>query len=89
MEKVKNFQRNYLESEKFFSKFSYFLELKGKNFQNLKVRQPKSEHFQGNLRKVSENKNKTNFLINLLFQIFSCYFIIIIVFKSENPSTPT
>jgi hypothetical protein len=37
------------------------------------VRQPKSEHFQGNLRKVSENKNKTNFLINLLFQIFSCY----------------
>ncbi len=24
--KVKNFQRNYLESEKFFSKFSYFLE---------------------------------------------------------------
>jgi len=37
VEKVKNFQRNYLESEKFFSKFSYFLELKGKNFQNLKV----------------------------------------------------
>jgi hypothetical protein len=26
VEKVKNFQRNYLESEKFFSKFSYFLE---------------------------------------------------------------
>jgi hypothetical protein len=39
------------------------------------------------LQKISENKNKTNFLINLLFQIFSCYFIIIIiiVFKSENP----
>ena len=35
MEKVKNFQRNYLESEKFFSKFSYFLERE--NFQNLKV----------------------------------------------------
>jgi len=36
MEKVKNFKRNYLESEKFFSKFSYFLErenfLKVKNF---------------------------------------------------------
>ena len=37
--KVKNFQRNYLESEKFFSlSFRIFLELKGKNFQNLKVR---------------------------------------------------
>ena len=35
MEKVKNFQQNYLESEKFFSKFSYFLERE--NFQNLKV----------------------------------------------------
>jgi len=34
MEKVKNFQRNYLESEKFFSKFSYFLERE--NFQNPK-----------------------------------------------------
>ena len=33
MEEVKNFQRNYLESEKFFSKFSYFLERE--NFQNL------------------------------------------------------
>ncbi len=33
--KVKNFQRNYLESKKFFSKFSYFLERE--NFQNLKV----------------------------------------------------
>ena len=46
MEKVKNFQRNYLESEKFFSKFSYFLEgkmkisgifLESENFQNLKM----------------------------------------------------
>jgi len=66
------------------------------------IPKPKSENFQGSLnlkvkifkeifvfKKVSENKNKTktNFLINLLFQIFSCYFIIIIVFKSENPST--
>ncbi len=34
MEKVKNFQRNYLESEKFFSKFLYFLERE--NFQNPK-----------------------------------------------------
>jgi len=30
MEKVKNFQRNYLESEKFFSKFSFRIFLKGK-----------------------------------------------------------
>ncbi len=41
-------QRNYLESEKFFSKFLYFLERE--NFQNLKVRIPKpkseSENFQ-------------------------------------------
>jgi len=35
VEKVKNFQRNYLESEKFFTKFSYFFERE--NFQNLKV----------------------------------------------------
>ena len=34
VEKVKNFQRNYLKSEKFFSKFSYF---ERENFQNLKV----------------------------------------------------
>ena len=47
MEKVKNFQRNYLESEKFFSKFSYFLE-KGKP-------KPKSENFQGNLRNFQGN----------------------------------
>ena len=46
MEKVKNFQRNYLESEKFFSKFSYFLERE--NFQNLKVRIP--ENFSLNFR---------------------------------------
>jgi len=50
VEKVKNFQRNYLESEKFFSKFSYFLERE--NFQNLKVRpKPKSE---------TENENSQN-----------------------------
>ena len=36
VEKVKNFQRNYLESEKFFSKFSYFLERE--NFQNLNLK---------------------------------------------------
>jgi len=34
MEKVKNFQRNYLESEKFFSKFSYSYFLERENFQN-------------------------------------------------------
>jgi len=33
--KVKNFQRHYLESEKFFNKFSYFFE--SENFQNLKM----------------------------------------------------
>ncbi len=51
MEKVKNFQRNYLESEKFFSKFSYFLERKRrKNFPKPKSgvsHKPKSENFQG------------------------------------------
>jgi len=60
VEKVKNFQRNYLESEKFFSKFSrYFLERE--NFQNLKVRIP--ENFSLNFRfflkvkKFSKSKN--------------------------------
>ena len=58
MEKVRNFLRNYLESEKFFSKFSYFLERE--NFQNLKVRIPEnfslnfrffeSENFQGGVK---------------------------------------
>ncbi len=33
--KVKNFQRNYLVSEKFITKFSYFFE--SDNFQNLKM----------------------------------------------------
>jgi hypothetical protein len=38
MEKVKNFQRNYLESEKFFSKFSYSYFLgEGKISKTLKV----------------------------------------------------
>jgi hypothetical protein len=56
VEKVKNFQRNYLESEKFFSKFSYFLEGK--------FPKPKSDFV---FKKVSESKNKTktNNLINL------------------------
>ena len=55
MEKVKNFQRNYLESEKFFSKFSrycYFLERE--NFQNLKVRIP--ENFPLNFRFFESEK---------------------------------
>jgi len=51
MEKVRNFLRNYLESEKFFSKFSYFLERKRrKNFPKPKSGvspKPKSENFQG------------------------------------------
>ncbi len=47
MEKVRNFLRNYLESEKFFSKFSYFLGRE--NFQNIKV--PKSvKNFSLNFR---------------------------------------
>ncbi len=37
VEKVKNFQRNYLESEKLFSKFLYSYFLERENFQNLKV----------------------------------------------------
>jgi len=49
------------------------------------VRQPKSEHFQGNLRKVSENKNKTNFLINLLFQIFLSVVILLLLLLFSNP----
>jgi len=53
VEKVKNFQRNYLESEKFFSKFSrYFLERE--NFQNLKVRIP--ENFSLNFRFFESEK---------------------------------
>jgi hypothetical protein len=36
MEKVRNFLRNYLESEKFFSKFSYFLG-EGKIFKSKKI----------------------------------------------------
>ncbi len=36
VEKVKKFQRNYLESENFFTKFLYFFERE--NFQNLKNR---------------------------------------------------
>ena len=78
-EKVKNFQRNYLESEKFFSKFSYFLERENfqnlkviENFQNLKaieskkistkllkvknIPKPKSENFQGSLRRLQKSK---------------------------------
>ncbi len=39
VEKVKNFQRNYLKSENIFSKFSYF---ERENFQNLKVIEIKS-----------------------------------------------
>ncbi len=41
MEKVKNFQRNYLESEKFFSNFSP---------------KPKSENFQGKWPKSGKSK---------------------------------
>ena len=61
MEKVKNFQRNYLESEKFFSKFSYFLERE--NFQNLNLKVRIPENFSLNFRiflkvkKFSKSKN--------------------------------
>ncbi len=48
MEKVKNFQQNYLESEKFFTKFLYFFE--SENFQNLKVIE--SKKFSTKLLKV-------------------------------------
>jgi len=68
MEKVRNFLRNYLESEKFFSKFSYFLGRKGKG--KGKFSKHKSDLNLGlgvlsSSKKVSENKNKTNYLINL------------------------
>jgi len=56
MEKVKNFQRNYLESEKFFSKFSYFLERE--NYQNLKVIE--SKKIQRNYLKVKNFFTKLN-----------------------------
>jgi len=68
--KVKNFQRNYLVSEKFLTKFSYFFE--SENFQNLKmieskkistkllkvknIPKPKSENFQGSLRRLQKSK---------------------------------
>ena len=61
MEKVKNFQRNYLESEKFFSKFSYFLERE--NFQNLKVRIP--ENFSLNFRIFFESENFQNLKVKI------------------------
>jgi hypothetical protein len=69
VEKVKNFQRNYLESEKFFSKFSYFLERE--NFQNLKVRIP--ENFSLNFRifflKVKKfSKSKNDLHLQLTFE---------------------
>ncbi len=63
MEKVKNFQRNYLESEKFFSKFSYFLERE--NFQNLKVRIPKPKS-----GPKSENFRNLKAILNLKVKIF-------------------
>ena len=68
--KIKNFKRNYLVSEKFFTKFSYFFE--SENFQNLKmieskkistkllkvknIPKPKSENFQGSLRRLQKSK---------------------------------
>ena len=58
MEKVKNFQRNYLESEKFFSKFSYFLERE--NFQNLKV----IENFQ-NIKAIESKKISTKLYLKV------------------------
>ncbi len=61
MEKVKNFQRNYLESEKFFSKFSYRIFLKGKGKGKWKFPKPKSDCGEV-FKKVSENENKTNYL---------------------------
>ncbi len=48
MGKVKNFQQNYLEIEKFFTKFSYFFE--SENFQNLKMIE--SKKFSTKLLKV-------------------------------------
>jgi len=59
MEKVRNFLRNYLESEKFFSKFSYFLgEAK-----------PKSENFQGNLKSDVKVKNFFTKFLNLKLKL--------------------
>jgi len=54
MEKVRNFLRNYLESEKFFSKFSYFLGRE--NFQNIKVT---FQRFSFNLRLSQPETQKT------------------------------
>jgi len=47
--KVKNFQRNYLVSEKFFTKFSYFFE--SENFQNLKMIESKK-----NFNEITESE---------------------------------
>jgi hypothetical protein len=61
MEKVRNFLRNYLESEKFFSKFSYFLG-EGKIFQ------PKSETKSGKSKNFLERENFGIFLESENFQ---------------------
>ncbi len=88
MEKVKKFQRNYLESKKFFSKFSpkpksenFSLSFRKGKFPKPKCKFTKSIEFSeswgtsqvssqlllplSSSKKVSENKNKTNYLINL------------------------
>ncbi len=69
MEKVKNFNENYIESEKFFSKFSY------ENFGDFVF------------KKVSENKNKTNYLINLewcyYFKFFSQLLLLLLLLNLE------
>ena len=65
MEKVRNFLRNYLESEKFFSKFSYriFLGLgKGKFFTKFSYSDLKV--------KVSENFRNLKVYLNLKVKIF-------------------
>jgi len=52
MEKVRNFLRNYLESEKFFSKFSYFLGRE--NFQH-------SEHRLLNNLKIFDDDTQSSY----------------------------
>jgi hypothetical protein len=63
--KVKNFQPNYLVSEKFLTKFSYFFE--SENFQNLKTVQDTSV---SETETETENENFQNLKADLKVKIF-------------------
>ena len=75
MEKVKNFQRNYLESEKFFSKFSYF-DLKMEKVKNFQRNYLESEKFFSKFSYFLERENFQN------LKVMGCYSSFILRIKS-------